>query len=82
MLIEPFDPQLDPHFSVFNQAIRRRHANTWHGRWLPGRLGQPLPAQAIAADPGDFGQLVVMICPSGTYVACMGKNNPPEAVQN
>lgn len=80
MLIEPFDPQLDPHFSVFTsdpQAARQYLAWSvapladWANRYP---LKQLQPTRAI------FGQLVVMICPSGTYVACMGKIIP-EAVQ-
>jgi hypothetical protein len=80
MLLGSFDPQLDPHFTVFTsdpQAARQYLAWSvapladWASRYP---LKQMQPSQEL------FGQLVVMICPGGTYVASMG-NMIPEAVQ-
>jgi hypothetical protein len=80
MLLAAFDPQLDPHFSVFTsdpQAAQQTLAWSvaalvdWATRYP---LKQMQPTRQL------FGQLVVMICPGGTYVASMG-NMIPEAVQ-
>jgi hypothetical protein len=79
-LLASFDPQLDPHFTIFTsdpQAARQYLAWSvaaladWATRYP---LKQLQPTQAI------FGQLVVMICPTGTYVGNMG-NMIPEALQ-
>ena len=80
MLLASFDPQLDPHFSLFTsdpQAARQYLAWSvaplvdWASRYP---LKQMQPTREL------LGQLIVMICPRGTYVASMG-NMIPEAVQ-
>jgi hypothetical protein len=80
MLLAAFDSQLDPHFSVFTsdpQAAQQYLA--WS---VPALVdwATRYPLKQIQPTVGLFGQLVVMICPSGTYVACMG-NLIPEAIQ-
>jgi hypothetical protein len=80
MLLASFDPQLDPHFTVFTsdpQAAQQYLAWSvpalvdWANRY---------PLRQLQSTRELFGQLVVMICPGGTYVASMG-NMIPEAVQ-
>ena len=80
MLLASFDPQLDSHFTIFTsdpQAARQYLAWSvapladWATRYP---LKQMQPTREL------FGQLIVMICPRGTYVASMG-NMIPEAVQ-
>ena len=80
MLLASFDPQLDPHFTVFTsdpQAARQYLAWSvvpladWATRY---------PLKQMQSTRELFGQLIVMICPRGTYVASMG-NMIPEAVQ-
>jgi hypothetical protein len=80
VLLASFDPQLDPHFSVFTsdpQAARQYLA------WSVSPLvdwATRYPLKQMQSARELFGQLIVMICPSGTYVASMG-NMIPEAVQ-
>ena len=80
LLLATFDPQLDPHFSIFTsdpQAAQQYLA------WSVAALvdwANRYPLKQMQTPRELFGQLVVMICPSGTYVACMG-NMIPEAVQ-
>jgi hypothetical protein len=80
VLLAEFDPQLDPYFSVFTgdpQAAQQTLAGSvgaladWATRY-PLKQKQPTG--------GLFRQLIVMICPGGTYVASMG-NLIPEALQ-
>jgi hypothetical protein len=80
MLLASFDPQLDPHFTVFTsdpQAAQQVLAWSvpalvdWANRY---------PLKQMQSTRELFGQLVVMVCPSGTYVASLG-NLIPEAVQ-
>jgi hypothetical protein len=80
VLLAAFDPQLDPYFSVVTsdpQAAQQTLAGSvgaladWATRY-PLKQKQPTG--------GIFGQLIVMICPGGTYVASMG-NLIPEALQ-
>jgi hypothetical protein len=79
-LLTAFDPRLDPHFSVFTsdpQAAQQYLA------WAVAALvdwATRYPLKQIQPTRELFGQLVVMICPSGTYVASMG-TMIPEAVQ-
>jgi hypothetical protein len=79
-LLGAFDPQLDPHFSVFTsdpQAARQYLA------WSVAALADwatRYPLKQMQTTGKVFGQLIVMICPSGTYVASMG-NMIPEALQ-
>jgi hypothetical protein len=80
MLLASFDPQLDPHFTVFTsdpQAARQYLA------WSVAALADwatRYPLKQVQPGGQLFGQLIVMICPRGTYVASMG-NMIPEAVQ-
>ena len=80
ILLASFDPQLDPHFSIFTsdpQAAQQYLA------WSVAALvdwANRYPLKQVQSTRELFGQLVVMICPGGTYVACMG-NMIPEAVQ-
>jgi len=80
ILLGVFDPQLDPHFSVFTsdpQAARQTLA------WSVAALADwatRYPLNQMQMKEKVFGQLVVMICPSGTTIASMG-NMIPEALQ-
>ena len=80
MVLDSFDAQLDPHFTIFTsdpQAARE------YLTWSLGPLvdwASRYPLKQMQSPRELFGQLVVMICPSGTYVASMG-NMIPEAVQ-
>ena len=80
MLLASFDPQLDPHFTVFTsdpQAARQYLA------WAVPALADwdtRYPLKQLQPTGQLFGQLIVMICPQGTYVASMG-NMIPEALQ-
>jgi hypothetical protein len=79
-LLDSFDPQLDPHFGVFTtdeQAARQYLA------WSTAALADwatRYPLKQMQTPGKVFGQLVVMICPSGTYVASLG-SMIPEALQ-
>ena len=80
MLLTAFDPQLDSHFSVFTSDLQ---AAQQYLAWSVAPLADwaaRYPLEQMQATGQLFGQLVVMICPSGTYVASMG-NMIPEALQ-
>ena len=80
MLLASFDPQLDPHFTVFTsdpQAAQQYQA--WAVAPLVD-LANRYPLKQLHSTLELFGQLLVMICPTGTYVASLG-NMIPEAVQ-
>lgn len=80
MLLAEFDPQLDPHFSVFTSDP---HAAQQTLAWPLTVLvdwATRYPLKQMQPTGGLFGQLIVMICPSGTYIASMGKLIP-EALQ-
>jgi hypothetical protein len=76
-----FDPQLDPHFTVFtnvqNAAWQFLNSSAiaaladWATRY---------PLKQMQKTNELFGQLIVMISPKGTYVACPG-TLIPEAVE-
>ncbi|MGD0876670.1 MAG: hypothetical protein ABSA01_00810 [Anaerolineales bacterium] len=71
-LLGTFDPQLDPHFSVFTsnpQAARQYLA--WRAAALADWATR-YPLKQLQPNRELFGQLVMMNCPSGTYVASMG----------
>ena len=80
-LLPSFDPQLDPHFSLFTSdpQAARQYFNPWSIAPLVDWATR-YPLQPMQSSNELFGQLIVMVCPSGTYVACMG-NMIPEAVQ-
>ena len=80
MLLASFDPQLDPHFAVFaSDPSAARQYLTWSvGTLVDWATRYPL--KPIQQDRNLFGQLVVMICPTGTYVASMG-TMIPEALE-
>jgi len=80
VLLAAFDPQLDPYFSVYTsdpQAARQTLA--WSVAPLADWASR-YPLKTVQTSGQLFGQLVVMICPRGTYVASMG-NMIPEAMQ-
>jgi hypothetical protein len=79
-LLDSFDPQLDPHFGVFTSDAQAAHQ---YLAWSTAALADwatRYPLKQIQTPGKVFGQLVVMICPSGTYVASMG-SMIPEALQ-
>ena len=79
-LLPSFDPQLDPHFTVFtSDPTAARQYLTWSIAPLVDWATR-YPLKQMQTSRELFGQLIVMICPRGTYVASMG-NMIPEAVQ-
>ena len=80
MLLDSFDPQLDPNFTVFaSDAQAARQYLAWAIAPLADWATR-YPLKQLQPSRELFGQLIVMICPRGTYVASMG-NMIPEAVQ-
>lgn len=80
MLLASFDPQLDAHFTVFtNDPQAARQYLAWSVAALVDWASR-YPLKQMQSTRELFGQLIVMICPRGTYVASMG-NMIPEAVQ-
>ena len=75
------DPQLDLHFAVFtsNPGAAWQYLNPWSIAPLVDWATR-YPLELVQSTNQLFGQLVVMICPTGTYVANMG-TMIPEAVQ-
>ena len=80
VLLAAFDPQLDPYFSVYtSDPNAAREYLAWSIPPLADWATR-YPLKTVQTSGQLFGQLVVMICPRGTYVASMG-NMIPEAVQ-
>jgi hypothetical protein len=80
-VVPSFDPQLDPHFSVFTSdpSAARQFLNPWSMAPLADWAAR-YPLKQMQKTNELFGQLTVMISPKGTYVACPG-TLIPEAVQ-
>jgi hypothetical protein len=80
-VLASFEPQLDPYFAVFTSdpAAAHQYLNPWSVAPLVDWATR-YPLKQIQSTRGLFGQLIVMICPTGTYVASSG-NMIPEAVQ-